>query len=163
MKCLLDVVDIQSKEKLYCPSCVPTEDESVNTNMNNTCIFEKLNDFLRNKSLKIFHQNVNGLVSKIEKLRLMLQETNKNIQIYGITESHLHKNMQDPKVAISGYSFTRKDRAKSFGGGVGCYIREDINWKRRSDLEKPSVEALWIEIFFSEVQFYFVVYNLSTS
>ena len=36
MKCLLDVVDIQGKEKLYCPSCVPTEDESVNTNMNNT-------------------------------------------------------------------------------------------------------------------------------
>ena len=87
---------------------------------------------------------------EIEKLRLMLQETNKNIQIYGITESHLHKNIQDPKVAISGYSFTRKDRAKSFGGGVGCYIQEDINWKRRSDLEKPSVEALWIEIFFQK-------------
>ena len=77
----------------------------------------------------------------------MLQETNKNIQIYGITESHLHKNIQDPEVAISGYSFIRKDRAKGFGGGVGYYIREDINWKRRSDLEKPSVEALWIEIF----------------
>ena len=150
MKCLLDVVDIQGNEKFYCPSCVPTEDESANSNMNNTCIFEKLNDFLRNKGLKIFHQNVNGLVSKIEKLRLMLQEANKNIQIYGITESHLHKNIQDPEVAISGYSFIRKDRAKGFGGGVGCYIREDSNWKRRSDLKKPSVETLWIEIFFQK-------------
>ena len=76
------------KEKLYCPSCVPTENESVNTNMNNTCIFEKLNDFLGNKGLKIFHQNVNGLVSKIEKLRSVLQETNINIQ-YTVLRNHI--------------------------------------------------------------------------
>ena len=54
MKCLLDVVDIQCKEKLYCPGCVPTEDESCNTNTNNSCSFEKLNDFLqRSKDISL--------------------------------------------------------------------------------------------------------------
>ena len=72
----------------------------------------------------------------------MLQETSKNIQIYGTTELHVHKNVQDPEVAISGYSFVRKDRAKGFGRWDG------LLYSRRSDLQKPSVEALWIEIFF---------------
>ncbi|CAB4046261.1 Hypothetical predicted protein, partial [Paramuricea clavata] len=104
--------------KLYCPSCAPIElDESCNTNTNNTCIFGKLNDFLKNKGVKIFHQNVNGLVTKIEKLRLMLQETSKRIHIFGITESHLNKNIQDSEVAISGYNFIRKDRKNGCGGG----------------------------------------------
>ena len=43
----------------------------------------------------------------------MLQETSKNIQ--KITELHLYKNIQDPEVAIIGYSFVRKDQAKGFG------------------------------------------------
>ena len=72
----------------------------------------------------------------------MLQEASKNIQ--KTTELHLHKNIQNPEVAISGYSFVRKDRAKGFGRWDG------LLYSRRSDLEKPSVEALWIEIFFQK-------------
>ena len=59
----------------------------------------------------------------------MLQETNKNIQIYGITGSHLHKNIQDPEVAISGYSFIRKDRAKGFGGGWAATFERILTGK----------------------------------
>ena len=78
----------------------------------------------------------------------MLQETSKNIHIYGITETHLNKSIQDTEVTISGYSFVRKHRATGAGGSVGCYIRDDVKWKRKSDLERLSVEGLWIEIFF---------------
>ena len=31
-------------------------------------------------------------------------------------------------------------------GGVGCYIRNDIHWQRREDLEQKGIEAMWIEI-----------------
>ena len=34
------------------------------------------------------------------------------------------------------------------GGGVGAYIRDDIPFKRRTDLEQlyPDLEVLWLEV-----------------
>ena len=39
----------------------------------------------------------------------------------------------------------RKDR-KSHGGGVACYIREDIKYVRRYDLESETLECMWLEL-----------------
>ena len=33
------------------------------------------------------------------------------------------------------------------GGGVGCFIRSDMDWLRRKDLEHDGIEAIWLEIF----------------
>ena len=43
--------------------------------------------------------------------------------------------------------FVRKDRKNGSGGGVGCFIRNDLGWQRREDLEKDSLETILIEIF----------------
>ena len=48
---------------------------------------------------------------------------------------------------IDGYSFVSKPRINGKGGGIACYINENINWTRRHDLESNDLECIWIEIF----------------
>ena len=94
-----------------------------------------LNDFLRCRGMKLLHQNINGLYLKIDQLRVMFEETKKNIHILGITESRANKYLLDDQVSVADYILVRKDREYGQGGGVCCYVRNDINWQRRSDLE----------------------------
>ncbi len=39
------------------------------------------------------------------------------------------------------------NRVTGLGGGVGCYIRNDIAWQRTKHLETENVKAIWIKIF----------------
>ena len=78
----------------------------------------------------------------------MLQEAEKGIQIFGISETHLNKSIKDNEVRIDGYNIVRKDRKQGPGGGVCIFIRNDLPWQRRMDLENDEkIEAIWIEIF----------------
>lgn len=52
----------------------------------------------------------------------MLKETHWKINILGLSETHLHKDIVDSKVIIDGYTFACKDRLNGPAGGVGCYI-----------------------------------------
>ena len=89
-------------------------------------VYEKLNDFLQKRGLKVFHKNVNGLLRKLESIQLMFQEINKSIHVYGLSETHLTKDIGHEEITINGYSFIRKDHTNGNGRGVGFYIRDDI-------------------------------------
>ena len=111
-------------------------------------VFPDIKQFIRNRGLKIFHQNARGLhdFGKIEQLKLLMEETNKEIQILGVTETHLNNNISDEELLISGYRVERKDRENGPCGGTAVYIRDDIQWQRRNDLEVNGIECLWIEL-----------------
>ncbi|PFX12174.1 hypothetical protein AWC38_SpisGene23906, partial [Stylophora pistillata] len=51
-------------------------------------------------------------------------------------------------VNLPGYTALFRNREGSRGGGVGAYINDSIQYKRRKDIEKiqPVMEHLWIEI-----------------
>ena len=51
----------------------------------------------------------------------------------------------DAELKISGYQLFRRDRG-SKGGGLAVYVRNDVSVIRRTDLEKASVEGLWLEV-----------------
>ena len=53
----------------------------------------------------------------------------------GLTETHADSAITDCELSIDGYFLIRKDRSTGKGGGVLCYIRADLNWIRRIDLE----------------------------
>ncbi|XP_028409262.1 uncharacterized protein LOC114531856 [Dendronephthya gigantea] len=51
-------------------------------------------------------------------------------------------------VSIPGYVNVFRNRDRIRGGGVGIYLRDHINFKRRQDIEKlqPEMEHIWLEI-----------------
>ena len=144
LKCLKDVYK-NGTEYLYCTRCdingenVEKEDISFSKT--------KLSAFTNKRGLKIFHQNVNGVLDKLDKISLLLlNHANKNIQIFGVSETHLCTTTNNTVINVEGYTIERKDRDKGVYGGVLCYIRDDINYQRRYDLEVAGIECIWIEL-----------------
>ena len=75
--------------------------------------------------------NTNGLLNKIDKVRLFLSGTHRNVHVYGISESHTTPNIRDEELEIDGYDLVRKYRENGEYGGVLCFIRSDIKYQRR--------------------------------
>ncbi|XP_057292275.1 uncharacterized protein LOC130614833 [Hydractinia symbiolongicarpus] len=107
---------------------------------------DTINSFSEKRGFKLLHLNVNGLFGKIDQIRDMLFSTRKNIHIFGITESHLTEIIPDSLVSIEGYRTVRKDRKTGIGCGVIVYIRDNLKWQRRFDLERD-IESRVVEIF----------------
>ena len=54
--------------------------------------------------------------------------------IHGISETWLD-NSNDDIFNIPGYKFISNNRQHKRGGGVGLFIKDDLNFKLRSDLQ----------------------------
>ena len=53
--------------------------------------------------------------------------------------------MDDTNLALDGFCLERKDRGHRRGGGVACYIRNDVVYNRLLELEDELLEVLWIK------------------
>lgn len=147
VKCLTDKLEGRI-EKFYCSSCVVNiEHEAEEECDTNVPLYPQLSSYLCRRGLKILHQNVNGLLSKLDQVKILLTETDKNIHMFKITESHLDSSISDSQLSIFGYNIIRKDRQNGPGGGVCIFIRDYLNWQRRYDLEKDDIETIVVEIF----------------
>ena len=147
VKCLTDRFE-GNMEKFYCSLCnVSTDYDNSVESAANVPLYSQLDSHLQNRGLKVLHLNVNGLLGKIDQIRLLLTETGRNIQILQVSESHLDDSAPDSFVKVFGYNLIRRDRKNGPGGGVCIYIREDLKYQRRLDLENHELEALVIEIF----------------
>ena len=62
-----------------------------------------------------------------------MQETYGKIDIFGISETHMHANISSEEVSIDGYTYIRKDRNHAPNGGVGCYVRKDIEFEPKME------------------------------
>ena len=65
-----------------------------------------------------------------------------------INEARPDRNISDQDAKVEGYDVIRCDRTVNhrFGGGVCFYIRLDINYVVREDLDNQLLEILSIEI-----------------
>ena len=110
-----------------------------------------LKKFTRKRGFKILHQNINGISEKIDSVRGILQH--KKIQIFEITKTHLNASVTDAEISVDGYKTERLDRKigrNSLHGGVICFIRSDVNYERKKNLEIKGIEAIWIEVSFTK-------------
>ena len=59
----------------------------------------------------------------------------------------IKKNSRD-YVSIDGYATEFRHRVATKVGGVGGYIKENVAYRRRFDIEKtqPDLEHLWLEL-----------------
>ena len=54
--------------------------------------------------------------------------------------------MDDTNLALDGFCLERKDGGHRRGGGVACYIRNDIEYNRLRELEDEMLEVIWIKV-----------------
>ena len=83
----------------------------------------------------------------------------KTIKIFGVTETILQNAAPTSIVDIRGYTFERYDRS-SRGGEVGVYIKDNIEYICRNNLNDENVEAVWIDILQNNSKGLYLVYYI---
>ena len=97
-------------------------------------------------SLSLVHYNVQSILSKIDILTTELQV----FDIMAFTETWLGEATQSEELEIPTFHPPeRKDRKSDNHGGVIIYVKNNIFYKRRKDLEINDLESLWIELILS--------------
>ena len=95
------------------------------------------------RGLHFIHLNINSVLSKIDELRIIANKS--KASGIGITESKLDKTVLDGEINIDGYELVRSDRNRH-GGGVVCYIQNDISFNVRGDFSNE-IENIFLDIF----------------
>ena len=103
---------------------------------------------LRGKGMRVGHLNIRGIRAgeKIDQIKMMLQSSANVISVLGVSESKLGDDIPDSFIRIENFQFLRKDKIQGSGGLI-VYVRSDVSFSRRKDLEKEHFESIWIEIF----------------
>ncbi|CAH1256204.1 ACSS3 [Branchiostoma lanceolatum] len=96
------------------------------------------------KGLMLTHQNIRSLPAKHTDLQILSAES--QMDIIGLTETHLNEHFPDNIIQLPGYVLLRKDRGSRHGGGIAMYIKDSLAFKERNDLCVDGLEALWIEL-----------------
>ena len=93
------------------------------------------------------HLNTQSMVSTFSELLLTVNSYPLDIVALSATWLREQPQLLD-YVSIPGFVTEFLIREGIRGGGVGIYIREIINYKRRRDIENahPELESLWIEV-----------------
>ena len=81
---------------------------------------------------------------KVDELHVIVDDY--DIDVACITETWFREYMDDTSLALEGFCLERKDRDHRRGGGVACYIRNDIEYNRLRELEDDMLEVLWIKV-----------------
>ena len=146
-----------------CPNYKNTPSDDANVNLNNENVNaadddidleideEKIKAFKeisievnKGNGLKIAHLNINGLLHKLNVLKVLLEET--NFDILAVTETHLQANIPDDKVKIENYDLLRRDRKTDNGwGGVIVYHKELLNGIEYKTMNESDLEMIWLE------------------
>ena len=134
----------------------PPESESSNIPFQSNLTPEEFNDFVKNKysneelrkNLSCIHVNTRSLNHNLDALSLFLSSLSIQTSVIGITETWLTENSPLSLCNISNYEFIGNNRKLKRGGGVGVYIRKDISFNRRTDLDvfTDFLESIFIEL-----------------
>ena len=98
------------------------------------------------RGLVIASLNINSLLSHIDELRVFMYDS--KIDILLINETKLDSTIHDSDVYIPGFEIVGKDRRVNGrkGGGVCIYLRTNLNYRIRDDLNNDDLECLIVEI-----------------
>ena len=84
--------------------------------------------------------NARSLLHKIDDLTALLSAN--PVDFVAITESWLHKDIEDSLLHINGFNLFRKGRTTRRGGGVCVFLRDELPCTRRCDFENNDFECL---------------------
>ena len=86
-------------------------------------------------------------MGKIDQVKLALDD--KIPDIFGLSETFLNDQVGDRLLAHDRCQLERRDRVDKSGGGLICYIKDDITYERRNDLENVNIEIMWLEMLYA--------------
>ena len=101
----------------------------------------------RRGQLSFLHLNTQSLTSSFDEFRLTIEIY--KFDVITLSETWLKNNsLLLNHVKIPGFMNEFRNRDIIRGGGVGAYISESINYKRRKDIKNryPNLEHLWLEV-----------------
>ena len=81
---------------------------------------------------------------KLDQVRTILQ-LRKQFDIICLSITWLTDKVFDEEIKLENYDVYQRDR-QSRGGKVCIYAHASLSCKRRTDLEKPNLELIWLEI-----------------
>lgn len=101
----------------------------------------------KNCTVKIAFNNVNRLRPKLYELSKLLND--QEIHVFGVAESFLK---DDEIVNIHGYRWIGKNRCNKGGGGIGCFVSNNVTVLDDNVFESISdeYERMWIKLCFDE-------------
>ena len=97
---------------------------------------------LDKKGLHFLNINVNSIFPKNEEVRFIAKKP--KATVLGITEINLDRTIFDAGLYIEAYSIVRCDRDRR-GGGVACYIKNDICFSTKNILSKK-IEVIFVDL-----------------
>jgi len=103
---------------------------NINNNYHDTDQITK--EFNKNQ-LNIIHLNIHSLADKFDKLKLFLSNFTNKPDIILLCETFLNDKNKD-LYNMDDYSFIEKHRTIKLCGGVGIYIKNDINHKMLDEI-----------------------------
>ena len=89
------------------------------------------------------HLHVRSIMNKLDHLKILMSKN--PFDIICLNETFCDDSIADNEISLPDYSIERKDRNRH-GGGVAMYIRNNLTFVRRIDLETDDVECIWVEI-----------------
>ena len=121
-------------------------------------VWSDLTDFRAShkKNLIIGHLNINSLRYKFMEVNAMLSAN--VIDIFYLSETKLDSSFPLNQFNVHGFAHYRNDR-NQHGGGILCYIRNDIPHRRRRDLEAKlsnGVESMVLEVIIRHEKWLFI-------
>lgn len=105
---------------------------------------ESLDESLILNYFSLVHYNVQSILSKVDLIGSELR----NFNIICLTETWLGQDTTDESLKINEFSLYRRDRQTDNHGGVCVYVKDNVYSRRRTDLELPNIECIWVEIDF---------------
>ena len=109
---------------------------------------QAIKDITEGNYFSVFHSNVRSIAAKYENLAALLTELNHNFQLIGVSETKINIDKDCvTNISIPGYNFFSQPSQQN-AGGVGFYIKNEIEFHIRDDLSTTTndFECLWIEV-----------------
>ena len=119
-------------------------------------VSDNLFDPMKKKGLNFIHLNIRSLLPKIDQLRDLVLKARPTV--LGLTETWCDDSITVEEISIPEYICVRKDRNRE-GGGVCMYIRADVAFNIRSDLDQSDKEAIWVDLLLPKTKTIGVCYR----
>ena len=97
----------------------------------------------KNRGFKMGMLNINSLKRHLDELKIFME--GEPLDILAINETKIDYCTSDMQIHLPGYVCLRKDR-NSHGGGVCIYLRNTLNYCRKTCLEIDDLEMISVEV-----------------